>query len=125
MLQKKHAMFQTGSAIAVNSFVAVIILAVDRGGYLFLLLTERDIFLFFFISVNGFCLPFYLLFFLNYTSQKKEKGQILNYVLSQAKISVRSSLKVKVIDGAEISPTTSCKRLIHSRLLIDFTFYKR
>lgn len=125
MLQKKHAMFQTGSAIAVNSFVAVIILAVDRGGYLFFLLTERDIFLFFLSVSTVFVYLFIYFFFFNYTSQKKEKGQILNYVLSQAKLSVRSSLKVKVIDGAEISPTTSCKRLIHSRLLIDFTFYKR
>lgn len=34
-------------------------------------------------------------------------------------------LRRKVSVGADISPTTLCEKLIQSRLLIDFNFYKR
>ncbi len=61
-----------------------------------------------------------------YTRQKKEKSQLLNFVLGLAKMAVYVSRRrrVEVEGGETISPLTMCVELIRSRVRLDFGFYK-
>lgn len=52
------------------------------------------------------------MFGFNCSHQNKRKGQVLNFVLSQAKLGVWLSRKRKVNDGAEVDPTVICEELI-------------
>ncbi|KAE8284777.1 hypothetical protein D5F01_LYC16212 [Larimichthys crocea] len=59
-----------------------------------------------------------------YTRPKKEKSQLLNFVLGQAKMAVHVSRKRRVEGGETISPVHICVDLIRARIRLDFTFYK-
>ena len=59
-----------------------------------------------------------------YTRQQKQKSQLLNFVLGQAKMAVYITRKRKVEQDIHIEPVPVCINMIRSRLLVDFSFYK-
>ena len=61
---------------------------------------------------------------LKYTRQQKQKSQLLNFVLGQAKMAVYITRKRKVEQNIHIESVPVCFNMIRSRLLVDFSFYK-
>ncbi|CAF89551.1 unnamed protein product, partial [Tetraodon nigroviridis] len=59
-----------------------------------------------------------------YTRHQKDKCQLLNFVLGQAKMAVYLSRKRKMEEGFIVEPVVFCTNMIKSRLLIDFNFQK-
>ena len=59
-----------------------------------------------------------------YTRQKKEKSQLLNFVLGQAKMAVYVSRKRRVEGGETICPVLVCVEMIRARIRLDFSFYR-
>ncbi|CAF94185.1 unnamed protein product [Tetraodon nigroviridis] len=60
----------------------------------------------------------------SYTRHQKDKCQLLNFVLGQAKMAVYLSRKRKMEEGFIVEPVVICVNMIKSRLLIDFNFQK-
>ncbi|CAF94462.1 unnamed protein product [Tetraodon nigroviridis] len=59
-----------------------------------------------------------------YTRHQKNKCQLLNFVLGQAKMAVYLSRKKKIEEGFIVEPVVICINMIKSRLLINFNFQK-
>ena len=86
------------------------------------------------VTVCPHCLCFYCFFWglhqggfylwFSVPRQRKEKSQLLNFVLGQAKMAVYVSRRKKVEGGENISPVCVCVGLIRSRIRLDFSFHK-
>ena len=140
-LSKKHADIHwrvLHGVIAVNSFVSTINPAVedkcpycDQRETVFHCFYEclRLLPLFLFLQTvftkcgEVFTKQFFILGF-KYTRQHKNKCQLLNFVLGQAKMAVYFSRRRKVEDGFIVEPVTVCINMMKSRLLIDFNYFK-
>lgn len=140
-LSKKHADIHwrvLHGVIAVNSFVSTINPAVedkcpycDQRETVFHCFYEclRLLPLFLFLQTvftkcgEVFTKQLFILGF-KYTRQHKNKCQLLNFVLGQAKMAVYFSRRRKVEDGFIVEPVTVCINMMKSRLLIDFNYFK-
>lgn len=59
-----------------------------------------------------------------YTRQRKEKSQLFNFVLGEAKMTVHL-IRRRITDGGEIiSPVLVTVGLIRSRIRLDYNHYK-
>ena len=59
-----------------------------------------------------------------YTRQQKNKCQILNFVLGQAKMAVYVSRRRKVEEELNVDVVPVFVRMVKSRLLVEFSFYR-
>ena len=77
-----------------------------------------------FRSLNvTFTLQTFILGF-KYVKREKSKCQLINFILGQAKMAIYISRKNKVAHGADYEATRILSRLVKSRILIDFNYYK-
>lgn len=59
-----------------------------------------------------------------FTRQRKNKCQLINFLLGQAKMAIYISRKRKVEEGLSINVVSLFVNLVKSRLLLEFNFYK-
>lgn len=140
-LTKKHADLQwriLHGIVAVNSFVSVINAAVEdkcpfceqretlfhcfsecvRLSALFVLLKAI-----FSRCGEDFTLTIFICGF-KFTRLWKNKCQLLNFLLGQAKMAVHMSRKRKVTEGLNVGVVPVFVSMVKSRLLLEFNFYK-
>ena len=59
-----------------------------------------------------------------YKLKTKQKSQIMNFILGQAKMAIYISRKKKIENSVEIEADLLFRRMVKARIKIDFNFYK-
>lgn len=71
------------------------------------------------------CLNMCFILGFKYSKAKKNKCQLMNFIIGQSKLAVYISRKKKVEDGVDTDVVALLSKLIRARILIDLIFYKQ